>query len=528
MLNSASIARPWASMSPVEALVERATDPMMAEPNYAINLELAEYINNKKANTPRDAALATVRAINSRNPHTALLAIQLLKTLVKECGYPFHLQIATKEFLNELVRRFPERPPMVLGPVMGKILELIHEWKNTICVNSKYKDDLVHIRDMHRLLSYKGYRFRSFDAVRALQGTDVTENLKSPEELEEEDRAAKSAVSTPNHLHNLLYPIPETLISFAQQKLQELIRRGTPRDLAQAQELMKELSGAVPERQPDYASQTKSELEKVQQKAILMNDMLNNIAEGEQLGIEGDVYEQVSGVLKAARPKIQKWIGEAGEDNADLMDRLLLMNDLINNVLDRYEACRRGDWAKAAEIDATLNPQNKPPDLISFDAFADDSDLNALSNETSAPQGTGGSAPAPTTSVGLPLDLFSSPAPSDLFSVPQPSQQGQAKPRQDPMAFFNTPSPGVTSGFPQPAAQAPHQTSHMFGTFASASGNSVSGSSTPSSNPGFGAGISLPLTPSSILAQNNTAPASGSSSTNQAKARDPFADLANW
>lgn len=47
------------------------------------------------------------------------------------------------------------------------------------------------------------------------------QDLKSPEELEEEDRAAKSA------------------------KLQELIRRGTPRDLAQAQELMKALAGAV-------------------------------------------------------------------------------------------------------------------------------------------------------------------------------------------------------------------------------------------------------------------------------------------
>lgn len=54
-----------------------------------------------------------------------------------------------------------------------------------------------------------------------------------------------------------------------------------------------------------------------------------------------------------ARPKIQKWIAEAGEDNAELMDRLLLMNDLINNVLDRYEAIRTGDWAKAQEIDAT-------------------------------------------------------------------------------------------------------------------------------------------------------------------------------
>ncbi|KAJ9112894.1 hypothetical protein QFC19_000449 [Naganishia cerealis] len=416
----------------------------MAEPNYAVNLELAEYVNNKKANTPRDAALATVRAINSRNPHTALLAIQLLKTLVKECGYPFHLQIATKEFLNELVRRFPERPPMVLGPVMGKILEEIEL------------------------------------AFRIRQGA----NLKSPEELEEEDRAAKSA------------------------KLQELIRRGTPRDLAQAQELMKELSGAVPERQPDYASQTKSELEKVQQKAILLNDMLNNIAEGEMLGVEGDVYDQVSSVLKAARPKIQKWIGEAGEDNADLMDRLLLMNDLINNVLDRYEACRKGDWAKAAEIDAT--------------------DLNALSNESSAVPTAGPAAPAPppTTSVGLPLDLFSSPASTNLFSVPQPSSQGPAKPRQDPMAFFNTPSPGPSFGFQQPSAEPPHQTSHLFGTFASASG-AVSGSSTPSSNPGFGAGISLPLTPSSMPPQNNTS-TGGSASKNQGKAHDPFADLANW
>ena len=45
---------------------------------------------------------------------------------------------------------------MMMGPVMTKTLDLIHEWKNTICVTSKHKEDLVHIRDMHRLLSYKG------------------------------------------------------------------------------------------------------------------------------------------------------------------------------------------------------------------------------------------------------------------------------------------------------------------------------------------------------------------------------------
>jgi hypothetical protein len=30
---------------------ERATDPMTHEPNYAVNLELAELVNTKKANT---------------------------------------------------------------------------------------------------------------------------------------------------------------------------------------------------------------------------------------------------------------------------------------------------------------------------------------------------------------------------------------------------------------------------------------------------------------------------------------------
>lgn len=172
-----------------------------------------------------------------------------------------------------------------------------------------------------------GYRFKSFDATRAMAAANPTENLKSPEELEEEDRAAKSA------------------------KLQELIRRGTPKDLAQAQELMKDLSGAMPDKQTDYTSQTKAELEKVQQKAILLNDMLNNVTEGERVGIEGDAYEQVANVCKMARPKIQKWINEESEgEGSDLMDRLLMINDLLNNVIERYEACRRGDTGRAQEI----------------------------------------------------------------------------------------------------------------------------------------------------------------------------------
>ena len=73
---------------------------------------------------------------------------------------------------------------------------------------------------------------------------NIEQNLKTADELEEEDRAAQSA------------------------KLQELIRRGTPRDLAAAQELMKQLAGAEPEKKPDYRAQSLTELNKLEQKVI--------------------------------------------------------------------------------------------------------------------------------------------------------------------------------------------------------------------------------------------------------------------
>lgn len=132
-------------------------------------------INSKKGNAPREAAVQIVQLINHRNPNVSLLALSLLDNCVKNCGYPFHLQISTKEFLNELVRRFPERPPIRPSRVQTKILESIEEWRATICQTSKYKEDLGFIRDMHRLLLYKGYMFPEVrrDDAAVLNPSDV-------------------------------------------------------------------------------------------------------------------------------------------------------------------------------------------------------------------------------------------------------------------------------------------------------------------------------------------------------------------
>lgn len=58
--------------------------------------------------------------------------------------------------------------------------QLIHEWKNTLCIHSKYKEDLVHIRDMHRLLSYKGgsqqSSIRFFADLQATDSSHLTQH----------------------------------------------------------------------------------------------------------------------------------------------------------------------------------------------------------------------------------------------------------------------------------------------------------------------------------------------------------------
>ncbi|KAJ7740919.1 VHS-domain-containing protein [Mycena maculata] len=391
--------------SPIELLVSRACEASLHEPNYATHIEVAEYINEKKANNPRDAAMLIARLACNRNPHVALLALALLDTLVQQCGYPFHLQISTKEFLNELVRRFPDRPPPFPGPVMSRILETIQSWKDTICVESRWREDLSNIIDMHRLLMHKGYRFRHVPRAAptaSSSATAVAANLKSAAELEAEDREAQSA------------------------KLQELIRRGTPKDLLVAQEIMKSLAGADPTSQVDYRTQALSELERLESKVILLGEMLDNanMAGGER-SVTGDVYEQVATILTASRPKIQKWISdaEAGEDDTESLDTLLQLNDQINTILGRYEAFRRGDYEAAAN--PVPSQYAAPTSLIDFDdptpassaPSSTANDLDALFGGLGGGVAVG--SPPPTNPATRP--------PVPLSSPPQPQPETNAQ-----------------------------------------------------------------------------------------------------
>jgi transposase InsO family protein len=73
-------------------------------------------------------------------------------------------------------------------------------------------------------------------------------------------------------------------------KLQELIRRGTPADLQEANRLMKVMAGYDNRHKTDYRAKAAEEVAKVQQKAKILEEMLQSHQPGERVA-EGDVFE---------------------------------------------------------------------------------------------------------------------------------------------------------------------------------------------------------------------------------------------
>ena len=73
-------------------------------------------------------------------------------------------------------------------------------------------------------------------------------------------------------------------------KLHELIRRGTPMDLQEANRLMKVLAGYDNRHKTDYRAKAAEEVAKVQQKAKLLEEMLQGLKPGDGIA-EGDVFE---------------------------------------------------------------------------------------------------------------------------------------------------------------------------------------------------------------------------------------------
>lgn len=315
----------------------------MNEPNLALNLEICDYVNAKQGSIPREAAIAVVKLISQKDPQTSELALSLLDNLVKNCGYPFQLQISRKEFLNELVRRFPERPPLRYTRVQRMILAQIEEWYQTICCTSKYKSDFGYIRDMHRLLANKGYVFPEINVEDAAV-LNPSDNLKSLEELQKEESVVNSA------------------------KLQEMIRRGRPQDLQEANKLMKIMAGFKDDNVEANKKQVTDDVARLKRKTEILAEMMNSIeSNGGKIDGSDETLSDLYGSIKSSQPIVTKII-EEGTGDEEYVQELLQLNDVINSLVNKFQLMKGGQADAASKIKVSgVSGGSNDLNLIDFD-----------------------------------------------------------------------------------------------------------------------------------------------------------------
>ncbi|KAJ2584760.1 ARF-binding protein [Coemansia sp. RSA 1836] len=339
--------------SRLQKMVDRAVGVERNEADLALNLDICELVNSKKGNYPHDAVFALLPYINGRSNKQAQLSLTLLDNLVKNCGHPVHYQVASREFLNELFRRFPEFQPSVPNPLQYRILEFLQEWRVTLCHRSRYKDDLQRINDMYSLLRRKGWRFPELESENVAVVLGPEDTLKSREELEREDLEAMQA------------------------KLQELLRRATPRDLREANKLMKIITGyEQSSKRPDYDKEWETELQGIEAKAKLLAEILQSAEPGVRLD---DTAKQLLAKCLSSQSRLQKLIaeseGQADDSGATAEDseekrelaRLISLNDLISDAVLAYRDLEQGRKPELKSLDAAAGTLAGENELIAWD-----------------------------------------------------------------------------------------------------------------------------------------------------------------
>ncbi|MEQ2291379.1 E3 ubiquitin-protein ligase tom1 [Ameca splendens] len=141
--------------SPVGQRIERATNSSLPSEDWELNMEICDIVNSSEEG-PRDAVRAIKkRIVANKNFKEIMLALTVLETCVKNCGYRFHILVTTRDFIEGvLVRSIIPRnnPPQV---VHDRVLAIIQAWADAF----RSSPDLTGVVSVYEDLRRKGLEF---------------------------------------------------------------------------------------------------------------------------------------------------------------------------------------------------------------------------------------------------------------------------------------------------------------------------------------------------------------------------------
>uniref|UniRef100_A0A672LLR0 Hepatocyte growth factor-regulated tyrosine kinase substrate n=1 Tax=Sinocyclocheilus grahami TaxID=75366 RepID=A0A672LLR0_SINGR len=131
-----------------ERLLDKATSQLLLETDWESILQICDLI--RQGDTQAKYAIGAIKKkLNDKNPHVALYGLEVLESVVKNCGQTIHDEVASKQTMEELKELFKKQPE---PNVKNKILYLIQAWSHAFRNEPKYKV----IQDTYQILKVEG------------------------------------------------------------------------------------------------------------------------------------------------------------------------------------------------------------------------------------------------------------------------------------------------------------------------------------------------------------------------------------
>ncbi|XP_017280928.1 hepatocyte growth factor-regulated tyrosine kinase substrate isoform X4 [Kryptolebias marmoratus] len=157
-----------------ERLLDKATSQLLLETDWESILQICDLI--RQGDTQAKHAIGAIkRKLNDKNPHVALYALEVLESVVKNCGQTVHDEVASKQTMEELKELLKKQTE---PNVRNKILYLIQAWAHAFRNEPKYKV----IQDTYQIMKVEGHVFPEFKESDAMFAAE-----RAPDWVDAED-----------------------------------------------------------------------------------------------------------------------------------------------------------------------------------------------------------------------------------------------------------------------------------------------------------------------------------------------------
>ncbi|XP_077940705.1 target of Myb1 membrane trafficking protein isoform X4 [Gasterosteus aculeatus] len=322
--------------TPVGQRVESATGSSLPSEDWALNMEICDMINSSEEGSKDAVRALKKRIVGNRNFKEVMLALTVLETCVKNCGYKFHVLVTTRDFVEGVLVRsiIPKNnPPLILH---DRVLSIVQAWADAF----RSSPDLTGVVSVYEDLRRKGLEF----PVTELDGYTP---IQAPQKR---SPGNGSSVTT----------LPSALLSSKPPLIPQL-----------TSELKLALEGnnAFTSVQ---VKQLKTELGVVRSNLTMMSDMMTQLDPVTVKEADMELLELYT-VCKEMQDRIVKVVPRLSEEK--LIEELLAANDEINSAFTRYHRFERRipNCQSAAEKSQTyvnLTDFDLTPESVSQSGFA--------------------------------------------------------------------------------------------------------------------------------------------------------------